>query len=200
MYCGVWCQEEMLSKINNFLKLSLAFPTKGVAAIDTAFSFLTAIIVGFLILFLMLFVTIEVVARYAFKPTPGHVELVRLIMPVIAFLGVAYAQSYNGHIRVEILLLKIKGRLYHFIESFYLVLALIVFVLLAINTLDNALFAREMGDVTPFYLFPTWETRVFIFIGCAAMCLRLIIQLTQNLIQLASGVERRELNQSKIGA
>jgi len=189
-----------LSKMKNFLKLSLTFPTKGMAALDTAFGLIMAVIVIFLILFLMLSVTTEVVARYVFKPTPGHVELVRLIMPVIAFLGISYAQSYNGHIRVELLLLKLKGRVYHSLESFYLALSLVVFMFLAIFTLDNALFALEMGDVTPMYNFPTWGTRLFIFIGSAVMCLRLIIQLTQNIIQVVSGIERRELNQSKMGA
>ena len=93
----------------------------------------------------------------------------------------------------------LKGRIYHFTESLWLLLSLAIFIILSIYTLDNALAARDYGDTTQYYHFPTWYTRMFIFIGCALMCLRLVIQLVQNLVQLVSGVERKELNQSRMG-
>lgn len=181
--------------MKDWLKLILSYPTKGVSSLDRVFGFVLAVIV----IFLMLFVSAEVVSRYFIKPIPGMVEIVKLIMPVVAFLGVAYAQSFRGHIRIELFLYKLKGRVYHFVESLWLVLSLGIFILLAIYTFGNTLDAYREGDITAFYYFPTWVSRLLISVGCAVLCFRLIIQLTQNLVQLAKGIERKDLNQSRMG-
>ena len=185
----------MLSSIKNWLKLSLIYPIKVVSSLERASSFvLTAIII-----FLMFFVGAEVVSRYFFKPIPGHYDLTELLLPLLVFLGLTYAQSFHGHIRVEFFINMLKGRVYHFVESLGLALSLCLFLLLAIYTFGNALTAYQVGSVTEGHYFPTWCTRLFISIGSAVMCFRLIIQLTQNLIQLAKGIERKDLNRARMG-
>lgn len=180
----------MLSRIKNLLKPCLIYPIKGVSSLERASSFvLTAIIVV-----LMLFVGAEVVSRYFIKPIPGHYEIVELLMPLVAFLAVAYTQSFHGHVRVEFLIFMLKGRVYHFAESLWLVLPLCLFLFLAICTFRDALSAYQIGDVTPSNYFPTWGTRLFIAISYALLCFRLIIQLGQNLIQFGNGIERKDLN------
>ena len=134
-----------MSETKSTWKRIVTFPVKGMDGIDTASGFIMAIIVAFL----MLSVTVEVIARYVYKPTPGHVELVRIIIPVIAFLGVAYAQSFAGHIRVEILLLMLKGRVYHFTESLWLFLSLGIFIILTI--IFHLLLAQFLLLFVPFH-------------------------------------------------
>ena len=184
----------MLSSIKNWLKPCLIYPVKGVSSLEDAFSFaLTGII-----LFLMFFVGAEIVSRKFFVPIWGHYELVEVLIPVLAFIGCAGCQNVHGHLRVDFFIFKFKGRVYHFVESLWLVLSICLFLILAIFTFEDALFALEVGHVTSSCEFPTWPSRLCISTGCALMCCRLIIQLTQNLIQLAKGIERKDLNQSRM--
>jgi len=54
---------------------------------------------------MMLLVTADVTMRFAFNaPIPGAIELVRVLMIVVVFAGMAYTGIVKGHVRVEILI------------------------------------------------------------------------------------------------
>ena len=137
-------------------------------------------------------------ARYLAKPILMDYDIVTLIVPALAFLGVSFCQQFRGHLRIEFIANRLNGRFYHSVESFWLVVSICIFVILAVYTLKDAIAAYQTGYVTPATFLPTWYTRFLIATGCTVMCFRLLIQLGQNIIQLAKGIEQKDINQSRI--
>ena len=180
----------MLTRIKVWLKHCPIYLIKWVSFLEKLSAFALTVV----ILFFMFFIGAEVLSRYFIRPIPGHLEIVELVVPVLAAIGIGYAQKCKSHVRVELFIHMLKGRMYHFVESLLLVLAFCIFLILAICTFRDALSAYQIGDVTLSYEFPTWGGRFFVSIGFALICFRLLIQLTQNLIQIAKGIERKDLN------
>ena len=142
----------------------------------------------------------SVTASYLDRPILLDYDIVTLIVPALAFLGVSFCQQFRGHLRIEFIVNRLKGRFYHSVESFWLLVSICIFVILAVYTLRDAIDAYQTGYVTPATFLPTWYTRFLIATGCIIMCFRLVIQLTQNLIQLVNGIERKDINQSRMEA
>ena len=141
-----------------------------------------------LIMFLMLFAAAEIIGRYFFNaPIPGHLEIVELLMVGVVFLGLAYTQLQNGHIRMQILQKKFfKGRLFHLAEAVMMLLALGVFIMITRSSFLAALEAYEFGDVTSYILWPTWPSKMCIPLGCFFLCVRLFMQIVQRICLIIS--------------
>jgi len=161
------------------------------AAIETA---LNIVAVAF-IMFLMVFAATEIVGRYLFNhPIPGHVEIVELIMAAIVFLGISYTQRVGGHIRMEMFIQRVlKGRSYHVAEALGLILSLFAFSIITIYSFKFVLDAYHIGDVTTYIYWPTWPSKLCIPVGTFLLCIRFIIQLSQQIAQAVVGVEIKNL-------
>ena len=44
-------------------------------------------------------------------PLPGYVDWIEVLMPLIAFLGISWTMRQGGHIRMDILVGRLNGRL-----------------------------------------------------------------------------------------
>lgn len=149
-----------------------------------------------LIVFMMLFTMSEIIGRYLFnRPIKGHVEIVEMVMAGVVFLGIAFTQKVGGHVRMELFVVRVlKGRLRLIVESFTLLLALFLFVIIVVYSLEASfLYSIKMGDTTPLLLWPVWPSKLCIPVGSFVLCLRLVIELIQHLSQAVVGVEPREL-------
>ena len=173
--------------------MSIAHLERGVSPMETGLNFTGTL----LIVFLMLFTMGEIVGRYFFnRPILGHVEIVEMVMAGVVFFGIAYTQKVGGHPRMELFLTRVlKERpIRYIVESFTLLLALFLFVVLTIySTQVSLLSSIRMGDVTPTAFLPTWPSKLCIPVGSFVLCLRLVIELVQRVSQAVVGVERREL-------
>jgi len=140
-----------------------------------------------IITFLMFLTTGEVICRYFFNyPIPGHHEIVELCVPAIAFFGMAHLQRLEGHIRVDVLIDRLKGRSRYLTEALLNLLCLTILVFIAIATFKNTLQAAfYIGEVTENLLIPTWPFRFSITLGSTALCIRFIIQFSQNFAKIA---------------
>ncbi len=176
----VWKQSEVLRKTESFLSL-----------LEDTFNIVA---VGFIML-MMFLATAEIFGRYFFnQPIPGQLEIVELIMAAVVFLGMAYTQRKDGHVRMEIFLTRVlKGRAYHIAESFSLILSLFIYSIITVYSFQFALDAFSMGDVTAYIYAPTWPSKLCVPVGGFLLCLRFIIQFIQHLLQAITGVEMRNL-------
>ena len=60
---------------------------------------------------LMILAVISVGGRSAFnQPLPGYVDWIQAFMPLIAIFGISYVQREGGHIRMDIVVGRLKGR------------------------------------------------------------------------------------------
>lgn len=91
------------------------------------------ILVGGLAIFsLMVLAVFSVGGRNFFnRPLSGYVDWIEQIMPLIAFVGIAYTQRVGGHIRMDILIGQLKGRplwLAEFVGTLAMLLLMILLV------------------------------------------------------------------------
>ena len=150
-----------------------------------------------LIFFLMLFTMGEVLGRYLFnRPILGHVEIVEMVMAGIVFFGIAFTEKVAGHPRMELFVTRVlkERRIRYIVESFTLLLALFLFVIITIYSTEvSFLSSIRTADVTPTLFWPTWPSKLCIPVGSFFLCLRLVVEIIQRVPRAIVGVERREL-------
>jgi len=144
---------------------------------------------------LMTMVVVEVVARYVFgSPIMGYIDIMRMMMAVLVFLTLAYCQREGGHIRMELFMTRVLkgGRRYHLVEFSHLLLSLAGFTVIAISSLNGALQAYNVGDVTSVLYWPIWPAKLLVGIGATFLCVRFILQMFYSMGQVVVGVKKTE--------
>ncbi|MFC1972122.1 TRAP transporter small permease [Chloroflexota bacterium] len=143
------------------------------------------------IILLMLLTLINVAGRLLFNwPFKGYIDAQEMMMALLVFLSLAYCQLKNGNIRFELFMTKFLkgGRTYHMVEVFYLLIALTGFVMIAVYSLQTAIYSLVIQDVTLSVHWPIWPARLGTAIGSILLCIRLLIQITQNATWAVVGI------------
>lgn len=149
---------------------------------------------GLAVFSLMLFAVFSVGGRHLFNsPLAGYVDWIEQIMPLIAFLGIAYSQRIGGHIRMDILIMRLHGRSLWFVEltSTILILILMIFMLYG----SWAHFDRSFDITAPMWSrdsstdirLPIWPAKLIVSLSFFVLCLRLILQIWAYTKALISG-------------
>lgn len=142
-----------------------------------------ALVSGLAVFGLMLLAVLSVGGRNLInKPVPGYVDWIELAMPLIAFLGVSYTQRLGGHIRMDILIGKLKGRLLWTAElvSVLVMLMLVIFLIWG----SWAHFARSFDWAAPLWSrdstidirLPLWPAKLLAPIAFSVLACRLGLQ------------------------
>lgn len=144
------------------------------ARLENALNLVAAV---FIFLLMLLGVTEVLSRRLLGIPIPGHIDIVTLIMATFALLGVAYCQRLGGHIRMEILVSRLRGRTMWIVEAFGIVVALFIIGVLIEGSWYHFMRAWQIGDSTLDIRLPTWPSKLLVPIALAVLWLRLWIQL-----------------------
>lgn len=136
------------------------------------------LVAGLCIFVLMLFVVAEVVGRRLLnRPFPGHIDWVELGMISFAFLGVAYCQRLGGHVRMELLVSRLRGRTMWVLEAFATLVALVIVGVLVRGSWIHFWRAWSLGDTTMDVQLETWPSKVIVPLALGLLWLRLLVQL-----------------------
>jgi C4-dicarboxylate transporter DctQ subunit len=142
--------------------------------VETGFNLFAA----FAIFGLMLLGVWQVVGRTLFNaPVRGYIDFVELSVSTFAFLGIAYCQRLGGHVRMEMLLKPMRGRLLWATEIFGTLVALAVVAVLIWYSWDHFLRAYQLGDSTIDADLPVWPSKLAVPIAFGLLWLRLLVQL-----------------------
>ncbi|MCV6824470.1 MULTISPECIES: TRAP transporter small permease subunit [Halocynthiibacter] len=143
-----------------------------------------SLVSGLAVFSLMILAVISVSGRNFFNvPLPGYVDWIEQAMPLIAFMGVAYTQRDGGHIRMDILVGRLKGRALWAAE-FITTLAMIVLIALLIwGTFSH--FQRAFDFNAPLWsrdssmdiALPLWPAKLLAPVAFSVLLLRLCLQL-----------------------
>jgi TRAP-type C4-dicarboxylate transport system permease small subunit len=146
--------------------------------LETALTLLSsAILFG-----LMFYVTAEVLMRYVLnRPLPGHLELTQLLIAPAVFLALSWVQAQRGHVGMDLLHERLSPRGRAMADCVTLTLALGTFVVITWFSASSTWTAWEVGDVTPTSNITTWWSRAAVAVGSALLCVRLLMQLVENL-------------------
>jgi TRAP-type C4-dicarboxylate transport system permease small subunit len=143
-----------------------------------------ALLSGIAVFGLMLLAVFSVTGRNIFnQPLPGYVDWIEQIMPLIAFMGVSYAQRDGGHIRMDILVGALKGRALYLAEFITTFAILILMLLLVWGSWAH--FERSFDFSSPLWsrdssmdiALPLWPAKLLAPVAFAVLCVRLVLQL-----------------------
>jgi|TARA_B110000444_G_scaffold241154_1_gene257236 TRAP-type C4-dicarboxylate transport system permease small subunit len=132
---------------------------------------------GVSIFIVMILTSFQIISRVMGYPWPGYLELSELSISIFAFLGVAYAQRVDSHIRMELIVGNLKGRIRWFLEFCATLIGFIVIIILIKYSFLFALDSYQIGDTTYDYLYPTWPAKLLVPIAFSIWALRLLIEI-----------------------
>ncbi|MCG8016140.1 MAG: TRAP transporter small permease [Candidatus Thiodiazotropha sp. 'RUGA'] len=133
---------------------------------------------GIAIFLLVILATINVLGRWLFSmPIDGYVDWVEQAMAFIAFLGIAYTKRLGGHIRMDILIGQLHGRLLWFAELVSVVLMLLVTLVLIYGSYLHFWRAYDIGDSSLDINLPTWPAKLVVPFALSVLAIRLMLQI-----------------------
>jgi C4-dicarboxylate transporter, DctQ subunit len=125
---------------------------------------------------LMLLACAEVFMRKVFNsPIHGQADLVEIMIPTMGFFGLAYCQRLAGHVRMELLIHKLKGRALWLAEFTSNFATIIIVVIMIYGTWTNFLNAYEIGDTSMDAQIPVWPPKLIITLGFCLLLGRCLI-------------------------
>jgi TRAP-type C4-dicarboxylate transport system permease small subunit len=159
-------------------------PRRALERLETVLTLLSA-----LILFgLMFYVTAEVLMRYLFNhPLSGHLELTQLLIAPAVFLALSWVQARRGHVGLDLLHARLSPRGRAAADCLTLSLALATFLVITWFSAESTWTAWEVEDVTPTASITTWWSRAAVTVGSALLCVRLLMQVVENVGVAAGG-------------
>jgi TRAP-type C4-dicarboxylate transport system permease small subunit len=156
-----------------------------------------ALLSGLAVFGLMLLAVFSVSGRNFFnQPLPGYVDWIEQGMPLIAFMGIAYTQRNGGHIRMDMLVGKLRGR-WLWSAEFITTLAMLLLMLLIVWG-SWAHFARSFDFAAPLWsrdssmdiALPLWPAKLLAPVAFSVLCVRLLLQLWGYARALRDGTEQ----------
>jgi len=142
-----------------------------------------ALLSGIAIFSLMFLAAYSVTGRKFFaSPLAGYVDYIEAAMPIIAIMGISYVQRDGSHIRMDMLVGALKGRVLWFFELVSVVLILVLIVALAWGAWDH--FDRSFDCARPLCSrdssidigIPIWPSKLVVPIAFGVLVLRLLLQ------------------------
>ncbi len=143
-----------------------------------------ALISGLAVFSLMVLAVISVGGRNLMnRPLPGYVDWIEQIMPLIAFLAISYVQRDGSHIRMDMLIGRLRGRWRWSAELLSTLLMLALMVLLVWGSWAH--FQRSFDFAAPLWSrdssidisIPLWPAKLLVPVSFTVLCLRLLIQI-----------------------
>lgn len=156
-----------------------------------------ALVSGLAVLSLMILAVISVGGRNFFnQPLPGYVDWIEQVMPLIAFMGVAFTQRDGGHIRMDMVVGKLKGRPLYLAELVTTIAILVLMLCLVWGSWAH--FDRSFDFASPLWsrdssmdiALPIWPAKLLAPIAFSVLCIRLVLQVWGFGRALISGTTR----------
>jgi TRAP-type C4-dicarboxylate transport system permease small subunit len=133
---------------------------------------------GALVFGLMFLGMVQIILRTVFRtPIFGYIDIVEFAMVGFAVLGISYVQRLGGHVRMEIVIGRIHGRMKWLVEMFGTAVAMIIVAVLIPYSYTHFDRAFTFGDSTIDIELPTWPGKLLVPITLAILLARLTVQL-----------------------
>ncbi|MBY5986880.1 TRAP transporter small permease subunit [Roseovarius atlanticus] len=129
-------------------------------------------------------------------PLAGYVDYIEVLMPLIAIMGISYVQREGGHIRMDILIGNLHGRLLWLLEFVTVLLVLVLMIALVWGAWAH--FDRSFDCARPLCSrdstidigLPVWPAKLVVPVAFGVLVLRLILQAVGYARAFALGLER----------
>jgi TRAP-type C4-dicarboxylate transport system permease small subunit len=140
--------------------------------------FASAIVGGVMIFIVMWVGVAEITLRKLFNsPLYGQLDLIEQTMALYTLLPISYCYRKAGHIRVEVLAGRFRGRAHWIAELGASLVAFTLIVVLLPGILHFFQNAFYIGDSTINTQWPTWPSKLVPLIGFAILTSRIALEL-----------------------
>ncbi|NVK19771.1 MAG: TRAP transporter small permease [Methylocystaceae bacterium] len=155
-----------------------------------------ALISGLAVFSLMILAVLSVGGRNIFdQPLSGYIDWIEQAMPLIAFMGVSYTQRNGGHIRMDMVVGKLSGRVLYAVELITTLAILAVMVLIVWGSWAH--FERSFDFGSPLWSrdssmdigIPLWPAKLLAPVAFSVLCLQLVVQIWGYIAALISGTD-----------
>ncbi|WP_179380407.1 TRAP transporter small permease subunit [Jannaschia marina] len=134
--------------------------------------------------------------KFLNAPVPGYIDWTEQFMAIFAFLGLAYVQREGGHIRMDLLVGKLRGRLLWLFEFLSVLFMLLVTTALIYGAWFH--FDRSFDWNAPNFstdssidiALPLWPAKLAVPVAFTLLWLRLALQLWAYGRAIRTGAER----------
>ena len=126
------------------------------------------LLAGILVFALMFLGVAQIILRTVFRaPVFGYIDLVEVSMVGFAVLSIAFVQRVGGHVRMEVLIAKLRGRWLWLAEAFNTLLAAFIVAALIPYSWNYFMRAFEFGDSTIDIEIVTWPAKLVVPLALA---------------------------------
>ena len=139
---------------------------------------------GVVIFALVCLAATNVLARKLLNlPIPGFVDWVEQLMAIFAFIGIAYCQREGGHIRMDILIGRLRRRVLWFVELLSVLVILLLVTVLIYGSWAHFLRSFDFGspywsrDSSIDISLPLWPAKLIVPIALTLLWLRVLLQI-----------------------
>ena len=153
---------------------------RGLAKLELALAFVS----GLGAFALMVLAVVSVTGRNGFnEPLSGYVDWIEFAMPLIAILGISYVQRQGGHIRMDIVVGQLGGRVLWLAELLTTIAVLLLMIALVWGSWAH--FDRSFDCTRPLCSrdssidigLPLWPAKLVVPVAFSVICLRLVLQI-----------------------
>ena len=135
------------------------------------------LLAGVLIFALMLLGVVQIVLRTVFNaPIFGYIDVVEVAMVGFAVLSIAFVQRVGGHVRMEMLVGRLAGRVKWLVEAVGTGLAAFIVAVLIPYSWAHFERAFDFGDSTIDIELVTWPAKLVVPVALSVLLLRLALQ------------------------
>ncbi len=135
--------------------------------------------IGGVFIFALMWLTMaEVLGRRLFNaPVPGAIDYIEVGMAAFAFMGAAYCQRLGGHVRMDLLLTNLRGRLLWLVEALAMLVAAVYIAIIVWASAQDAWRSFDLGDETLDAHVPVWPSKLIVPLAMTLLELRMLVNL-----------------------
>lgn len=126
----------------------------------------------------------DVILRLFRKPVPGTYEMVSFLGAIVVSFALAHTSVEKGHVAVSLIVRLFPARVQAVIESMIAVLGMILFGLIAWQSLLYGLDCQRVGEVSLTLQIPFYPVIYGVAFGSAAVCFVLLVDLINAITKL----------------
>ena len=128
---------------------------------------------------LLALVIFQVFTRYVLNDPFGEVVTITetYLMPVLVFFTIAALQRDDGHIRVDVVYINLRGRRKQFVDLAIFVVSAAFWIVVIYASASETMFSFRMDyEVSKNFPVPLWSAQAVVPLGGALILMRLLLQ------------------------
>lgn len=143
-------------------------------------------VAGVVLAAMMLLTVLDVFLRFVFnRPIRGGMEITEHMMGVLSFLAISYCATEGRHVKVDLLVSRLKDRGQTIFAIIGWALSLVLFIPMTLVYIPEAIDIQSYGEQSEVLNIPAFPFYIVVIIGCGLLSMVLLVELIKSIGRLA---------------